>query len=164
MQFQSLDGGNKNLDPEESKQFSLGFVFQPVRDLTIGLDYFWIKVDGVISAGVADTAIIADPVTFAQYYFRNPDGFLSTDGSACPNPATCGYIDTRNQNLGNTKTSGLDLTSAYRMTTGIGNLQLNGNVTYLIDYEYQDFIGGTYNKNLGRYVGLVPVFRLQANA
>jgi iron complex outermembrane receptor protein len=163
VQFQELQGGNKNLKPEESKQFNVGIVLQPVRDLSVTLDYFWIKVDGSIGAVPAAT-IIADPTTFAQYYFRNPQGFLSTDGSSCPNPATCGYLDARNQNLGNVKTTGLDLQSDYRMTTGFGNLNLHGGVTYLIDYEYQDFANGPYNKNVGRYVGVGPIFRWQGNA
>ena len=114
---------------------------------------------------IASGPTAADPTTFASYYFRNPQGRLSTDGSACPNPATCGYLDTRNQNLGNVKTSGLDLTAAYRLpTSGLGNFQLNGNVTYLIDYEYQDFVNGPYNRNVGRYVGVGPIFRWQGNA
>jgi iron complex outermembrane receptor protein len=163
VQFQELQGGNKNLEPEESKQFALGIVFQPVRDLSLSLDYFWVKVNGQIGA-VPSSTIIADPTTFASYYFRNPQGFLSTDGSSCPDPATCGYLDARNQNLGNIKTTGLDFTAAYRLQTGAGNFLFGSNVTYLIDSEYQDFATGPYNKRINRYVGDQPAFRWQGNA
>jgi iron complex outermembrane receptor protein len=50
------------------------------------------------------------------------------------------------------------------MQTGFGNFLLGSNVTYLIDYEYQDFASGPYNKNLNRFVGIAPIFRWQGNA
>ena len=44
LQVNDLNGGNPNLEPEKSKQWSLGLVFQPIAPLSIGLDYFNIEV------------------------------------------------------------------------------------------------------------------------
>ena len=164
VQFQALQGGNTNLEAEKSKNGTFGLVFEPTRDLTLGMDYFWIKVDKQVGA-IPVSTIIGDPATFGQYYFRLPDGSLSTDGSACEDPATCGYIDTRNQNLGNTKTSGLDLNASYRLrTASAGMFTFSTNSTYLIKYVYQDYIGGPYNNNVNTFVGPYPTFRWQSNA
>lgn len=164
VQFQALQGGNTKLKAEKSKNGTFGLVFEPSRDLTLSMDYFWIKVDKQIGA-IPVSSIIGDPVTFAQYYFRLPDGSLSTDGSSCENPATCGYIDTRNQNLGNTKTVGVDLSASYRLrTASAGTFTFNTNSTYLLRYSYQDFIDGPYNNNISTFVGSGPTFRWQVNA
>ena len=164
VQFQALQGGNTNLKAEESKNATLGIVLQPIQDVNVGIDYFWIKVDKQIGT-IPVSTILGDPTTFAGYYFRLPDGSLSTDGSSCPNPATCGYLDTRNQNLGNTKTSGIDLNASYRLrTSGFGAFTFNTNTTYMRRFEFQDYIGGPYNRNIGSFIGGYPTFRWQSNA
>jgi iron complex outermembrane receptor protein len=163
VQFQQRQGGNKGLKAEESKNATLGMVFEPARDVSLGLDWFWIKVDNQIGT-VPVASIITDPTTFGQYYFRLPDGSLSTDGSACANPATCGYIDARNQNLGNTKVSGIDIRLNYRFRAGaMGDFTLASNSTWLHKYEYQDYVGGPYNRNINTFVGANPTFRWQSN-
>lgn len=164
VQFQALQGGNTQLKAEKSKNATLGIVFEPIKNLSAGVDFFWIKVDKQIGA-IADTTIISDPATFGAYYHRLPDGSLSTDGSSCPDVATCGYLDTRSQNLGNTKTSGLDFSGSYRLMAGAaGNYTFATNTTYLLKYEYQDYINGPYNQNISRYSGAGPIFRWQSNA
>ncbi|WP_228732425.1 TonB-dependent receptor domain-containing protein, partial [Acinetobacter baumannii] len=45
MQFDRQNGGNKTLDPEESKSFTAGLVFEPIKNLAFTLDYFNIEVD-----------------------------------------------------------------------------------------------------------------------
>ena len=49
LQVNELTGGNPDLKPEESTQYSFGLVFQPVPAVTFGIDYFNIKVENVIS-------------------------------------------------------------------------------------------------------------------
>lgn len=98
-------------------------------------------------------------------YHRNPSGNLSTDDSQCPNPANCGYVDLRTQNLGGLKTDGVDLTAAYRMRTdGLGTFNFGMNSTWVHKYEYQNSEGGEWNQNVGIFSGVGPVFRWQNSA
>jgi iron complex outermembrane recepter protein len=157
---QILDGGNKELKPEKSKNLSMGIVLEPVNNLSLGVDFWWIRLKNQI-AGLDEATILGDPVTFAQYIRRNPAGDLSIDSNACPG-TDCGYLDGRTQNLGNLNANGVDLSAAFRQNMGaMGRLNLGFNASYMAKYEYQDFIGGPFNQNVGRYVGEGPIFRLQ---
>src|SRR5439155_14212410 len=49
-QLTALNESNPNLKPEKSKQFSLGVVLEPVKDLSFSVDYFNIKItDGIFA-------------------------------------------------------------------------------------------------------------------
>lgn len=163
VQFQRLTGGNTDLKPEKSKNFTFGIVLEPVANLSVGLDWWWIRQTGTI-AGLVEETILGDPVTFAKYIHRNAAGDLSIDGFSCPGQ-DCGYLDNRQQNLGGTRTNGVDLSASYRMNLGAsGSLALGLNSTYVAKYEYQDFEGGPWNQNVGVYSGQGPVFRWQHTA
>ncbi len=163
-QFQALFGGNQNLDPEESKNLTLGVVFEPINNLTLGLDFYRIELEKQIGS-LNENEVFDDPVKYAALYRRNGAGNLSTDGSQCPNPATCGYVDLRTQNLGGLKTDGIDLSAAYRMrTAGYGNFNFAMNTTWVHKYDYQNSEGGEWIKNVGVFSGVGPVFRWQNSA
>lgn len=160
VQFQALNGGNKDLKPEKSKNYTLGIVLEPMANFSVGLDWWWVRQTGTI-AGLDEETILGDPVTFAKYIRRNSTGDLSIDGFSCPG-ADCGSLDKRQQNLGGVRTNGVDLSSSYRMNLGSsGSLTLGLNSTYVAQYEYQDYEGGPWNQNVGVYVGQTPVFRWQ---
>ncbi|CAN5842530.1 TonB-dependent receptor [soil metagenome] len=168
VQFMTLVGGNKALKPEKSKNFTLGFVFQPATDLTVGVDFWWITLRQQIG-GLVDTAVFGDPAKYAGLFHRAPDGSLSTDGSLCPG-ANCGYFDGQTTNLGGVKTSGIDLSADYRLRAGsLGNFNFGFNGTYVSKYDYQTEAGGQYFPNAGIYAGGIslssaqggPAFRWQ---
>jgi len=160
-QFQVLNGGNKQLSPERSKNGTFGIVLEPVKDLSITADYWSIRLTQQIS-NLNSFDVLSDPVTFAPYYFRNPSGDLAVDGSQCPNPVTCGYLDLRTQNLGDMNTNGVDLSASYKLRTrgyGLFNFAYNG--TWVHKYEYQNFVGDEMHQNVGIYSGSGPIFRWQ---
>ncbi len=160
VQFQALYGGNVDLEPETSKNFTLGLVFEPSANLSVGVDFWWIRLRDVIGS-LSFNTVLSDVDTFGRYISRNSSGDLSTDGFACPG-SDCGYLDLRTQNLGGVNTNGIDLSAAYRYSFGsMGRLTLGLNSTYVASYEYQDFAGGPWNQNVGVYVGSGPVFRWQ---
>ncbi len=162
-QFQSLTGGNLNLKPEKSKSTTLGIVFEPIKEANIGIDFWWIKVTDQIGS-LADTTVFGSPAQFASLFHRNSRGNLSTDGSECPDPASCGYVDLRTQNLGGLNSSGIDLSGSYRMQLGsFGSTQLRVQSSYISKYEYQDYAGGPWNQNVGIYSGTGPILRWQHN-
>ncbi len=161
-QFQALNGGNTNLKPEESTNWTLGIVFEPMPDVTLGADLWWLRVDQQIGSLSINT-IFSDPTTFGQYILRNGSGNLSTDGTSCPG-ANCGYVDLRTQNLGDLKTNGIDFSASYRYRTdGFGSFNVGYLATWVMDYEYQNFADGPWNQNVGIYSGAGPIFRWQHN-
>jgi iron complex outermembrane receptor protein len=163
-QFQQLSGGNQELNPEESRNLTLGVLFEPITNLTLGLDLYAIELEHQIST-LNENEVFADPAKYAALYHRNGAGNLSTDGSQCPNPATCGYVDLRTQNLGGIKTNGIDLTATYRMRTpSYGTFNFGMNSTWVHKYEYQNSEGGEWNQNVGIFSGVGPVFRWQNSA
>jgi iron complex outermembrane receptor protein len=160
-QFLVLNGGNANLQPEKSKNATLGVVIEPVKNLSLGVDLWAIELRNTI--GILSTdEIFADPATFASVYHRNAAGDLAIDGSQCPNPLTCGYIDLHTMNLGGTRTNGADLSANYRLRTpAYGTFALAMNTTYVHKYEYQNSEGGAWHQNVGVYSGGKAVFRWQ---
>jgi len=160
VQFQRLTGGNLDLQPEKSKSLTFGIVLEPMSNLSVGLDFWWLRVKNQISA-LTETTVFADPTTFAQYFKRNASGDLSIDGFSCPG-SDCGYLDLRQQNLGGLNTNGVDLSATFRQSLGsMGRLTLGMSSTYVSKLEYQDFVGGPWNQNVGVYVGSSPIFRWQ---
>jgi iron complex outermembrane receptor protein len=163
-QFQVLYGGNKNLQPEKSKNATLGVMIEPINNLTVGVDLWAIQMEHMIGV-LASEDVFADPALYAGVYHRNAAGDLSTDGSQCPSPTNCGYIDLRTQNLGGLKTNGIDLSATYRLrTAGYGTFTLSDNATWVHKYDYQNDEGGDWHKNVGVYSGAGPVFRWQNTA
>ncbi len=141
MQFKRQNGGNKSLNPEESKSFTAGLVFEPVKNLAFTLDYFNIEVDKQI-ATLSEAAIFADPVKYADKFVRNADGSLN-------------YIITTQQNLGGIKTSGFDVGLSWvspMTTTGRFGFNIDG--TYITDYKYQAEPDGDWKGVAGSYSGL----------
>jgi len=160
-QFMVLNGGNLNLEPEKSKNATLGVMFQPMTDLNVGLDFWWLRLKNQI--GVVGDDSLFDPTNYAlfsQYFHRNGSNQLSTNGNQCPG-SNCGYVDVRQQNLGGTNTNGVDITANYRLPTAVGTFTFGLNSTYVTKYEYQDFRDGPWNQNVGVYSGAGPVFRWQ---
>ncbi len=163
-QFQALFGGNKNLNPETSKNMTVGLVVEPVANLTLGVDLWSINLKHSIGTLNQDD-VFGDPVKYAALYHRTATGNLATDGSQCPDPTTCGYIDLRNQNLGGINTNGVDLSALYKLrNSGYGSYTFSLNSTYVSKYEYQNTEGGEWHKNVGIYSGVGPVFAWQHNA
>ncbi len=96
-------GGNPNLRPETSKQWSAGLVWEPTRTLSLGLDYWDIEMDGLIQPLEAPNVL--------RYYARFNDrihrGPAEPDYPSLPGPIT--GMDLSMSNLGETHTSGVDL-------------------------------------------------------
>ena len=162
IQPEVLNGGNKNLKPEKSKNATLGIVLEPAKDLTFGIDGWRVSYTNQINSLAISS--LTDPDLYGQftsYYHRNPEGLLSTDGSQCPG-ADCGYIDTRTQNLGGVIANGLDFSSTYKANLGsAGSLDFTYSSSWIHKYGVQNFKGDAYHNNVGVYFDGAPVFRWQ---
>lgn len=169
VQFQAYYGGNTDLKPEKSKSFTLGLVLEPAPNTTLTIDYWSVRVKNVIGSIAEEDLVNPDTyASFSQYFhYVQPGNVLPVSSRACldgPTSPSCGYIDERTQNLGETKTDGLDFGARYRVSSSIGSWTFDYAGTYVIDYEYQNYKGGPWNENVGVFSGAGPIFRWQHNA
>ena len=137
-QFDRMQGGNKNLKPEESTSYTAGFVLEPIKNLVFTADYYNIKVDKLIDT-VSDTLIFADPEKYADLFHRAADGRID-------------YVQTTLVNMGGIKTQGIDLSLNYiTPMTATGRFGFGIDGTYVIDFKKQDEKGGEWVDRNGSY-------------
>ncbi|RZT98226.1 TonB-dependent receptor [Rivibacter subsaxonicus] len=153
-QFLIQRGGNLQLQPEKAKNLTFGIVVEPVADLTLGIDFWWIKITNQITQ-LPEQLIFNDPVKYAARYQRDANGTLSPDGA---NP---GFVVAPNENLGDLNTNGIDLSANYRLRAAGSTFTFGFNGTYVNEYEYQREIGGDWVQNVGMFVDAGPIFRWQ---
>ncbi len=140
-QFTVTFGGNPNLKPERSTNFTAGIVLQPTRDVSASLDYFNIQLKDTIVNGVDPTVILSDLNRYGSLVQRGP----AQNGL----PGQIINILQTNLNLGTTKVSGLDLDVSARQGLGDwGTLTLTGSATYLIKYDTEN-LDGSFSGNVG---------------
>lgn len=159
-QYDLLTGGNRasgenGLKPEKSKQTTLGFRFDPVSELSLGLDWWQVKITNqVLSAGIPEQVGFAN---VAQYrnLFTNP----------YPDPAgyaTIAYAELP-MNGGYAKYEGVDWDFVYRSLTPIGRLGVTWTGTYMLKQEYTTSPGGQVQTDLGVFgPDQAVVFRVQS--
>jgi outer membrane receptor protein involved in Fe transport len=140
-QFNYLQGGNPNLEPEKAKTYTLGVVLTPMRNLSASIDYFDIKVDKTIS-NIDPTTIIDQCLsggTLCNLIQRDRLGTLWL--------LDTGRVVATNQNLGGTSTSGVDVSVNYNHPLGrMGTLGINFNGTWLRSLETEEIKGlGIYD-------------------
>jgi iron complex outermembrane receptor protein len=145
-QFNVQLSSSKALKPEKSRQFAFGAVFEPVRDLSIAVDYWAILKKDQIGVISGDT-LMAEPGLYAQYknrVKRTSAGFIS-------------YIETPVENLGELRTSGLDIDikSAVRLGS-LGRLGIGFASTYTLKYELQNGKGLPFTDYVGKSLGGNP--------
>ena len=139
-QFVTIGGGNPLLKPEKSLSKTFGILIEPTKDISIGLDAFFISLKDVIRTGVPIATILGDPVTYASYILRGPP-----DGNASGAGPILG-IQQALTNLGKTNVEGVDVDVKARVLNIDNNkltLRLNG--TYMSKHESQNLNGSFTN-------------------
>jgi iron complex outermembrane recepter protein len=154
-QFTTQLGGNPTLRPEESTNWTAGVVWEPVNWLSIGLEYWNVKIDNVIGIP-AETPIFSDMVAAeaAGLLVRYAPGSAGCQGAGAP-PLPC-PVNFGIQNLVNLttlKTSGVDLTFSVRPpATAIGQFTFAFNGTKYLEWKQQS-VGEAEVDLIGRYGG-----------
>ena len=148
-QFVSIQGGNPDLKPEKSEQWTLGMVFEPIEGLSIALDAFKINVTGLVNILNAAT-ILGDLNQYGQYVTRGP-----VDPNFPNLPGPISSIVTTNANLGATRMKGVDVDARYRLPKAeIGQFRLALNGTYYHSYNVQQ-LDGTWVGFVGTSSGTI---------
>jgi iron complex outermembrane receptor protein len=160
-QFTTITGGNPNLKPEKSNTFTLGTVVEPVKNLSIDLDSFWIYLKNQIVVGGLNYATILQNAQTATQFAN----LITRDATG-----TIVSISQTNANLFKSEVSGLDAELKYAIPMGdIGTVTLVGNGTYFYKYDAQNS-NGTWNGQLDRGLnnvsngGIISRFRYNATA
>jgi iron complex outermembrane receptor protein len=144
-------GGNPDLDPERSRTWSAGIVFEPIPSLTLSADYWNIRLKDQI-APLPEQTIFGNYPRYQNLFVYDPTG------------TRLDYVLGITDNLGELHTRGLDLSLLYRLPRNpFGNLSLSIDGTYVNKYEYQNERGGPFTQNAGRYADAAPVFRWRHN-
>jgi iron complex outermembrane receptor protein len=160
-QFTTITGGNPNLKPEKSQSYTLGLVVEPIKDLSIDIDSWWIFLKNQIVVGGLGYATIlqtaASAQEFASLINRNAAGQIVS-------------ISQTNANLFKSSLSGLDLDLKYRLHVGnTGMFTLYGNGTYFYRYVTQN-PNGTWSDQIDQGInqvsngGVISRFRYSATA
>jgi len=131
--FQELFYGNSNLQPEKSRQSTLGVMFEPSKNLTLGANYFHINIKNVIQLNGLPPQLAFDPATAAQYasmLVRFP-----ADPADPGLPGSINYVNTPSLNEGGWDMRGADLSGEYTFPeSDLGKFSIKSNGTY-----YQKF-------------------------
>jgi iron complex outermembrane receptor protein len=135
-QFTTITGGNPNLQPEKSLSYTLGVLFEPVKELSLSLDAFRVNLkDAIVVGGLSSTYFLANAERAKQY-----EAFIlrgAPDGNASGVGPITGILQT-NANLFKTQLAGVDVDAKYGMRFGGGNrvtARISG--TYLSKYDVQ---------------------------
>ncbi|MYM96168.1 TonB-dependent receptor domain-containing protein [Duganella vulcania] len=148
--------GSEGLQPEKSKQWTLGGRIEALRGLSLGLDLWNVQIrNQVLSAGVPEQVGFANPQQY-QRLFVNP----------YPDPAgytTIGYLQAP-INGGVANYRGVDWDFSYRNKSPFGDWKAAWTGTYMIKQNYTTQAGGDINSDLGRFgPDNGVVFRVQSN-
>ena len=151
-----LEGSGVNLGPEESENWTAGFDFVPagVLGLDLHASYFRIDYKDRIQAPINGAEMFSALALsyYAPFVTRDPDPALVrsffehpmfyTWGDPAPSPEqVAAIVDGRLVNIAGKKLSGLDLSAAYRWSSGIGDVVLNVGGTHMLDVK-ERVLGG----------------------
>src|SRR5207302_10960655 len=126
---------NKNLQPEDSRSFSAGFVYTPkyVPGLNISVDFWDIERTGVVAAFTAQQVLNSEAAGNLL-----PGEAVERD----PNTNEIDRILTTNQNFAAQEARGYDFTLQYQRQTSWGTFTSLTQATYLDEFLFPAFIQG----------------------
>lgn len=155
-QFTTQLGGNPHLKPEKSTNWTAGVLFEPAPRMSLGLDYYHIKVKDIIGTA-AEEAIFNDMVAaqaaglLVRYAPGSPGCPASEQVGGIPCPVQFGIQN--NINLTEITTSGVDVSVNFRPAPSpLGAFNFNFQGTYVFKWDQQEE-GGTVQHLIGTYAG-----------
>jgi len=165
-QFATITGGNPDLKPEKSLSRTLGFIFEPSREFSLGVDAFWIGLKDSITVGGLSPAFILSTAANAQQF----SSFIvrgAPDGNASGLGPIVGILATTS-NLFKQYVAGYDVNVLWRVfKSGSRSVVLRLDGTYLSAFDQQN-PDGSYTSGLDRALraggGVVPRWHHVASA
>ena len=162
-QLKIKQGGNPQLDPEKSHQYSAGFVLEPTRDVTFGADYFYVKQRQQIGIINGDTKI-TDYIDKFNAVTRTSSSIYSGDIATKVDPfsgvTVIDFVSSTFANVAEQITKGVDISARYRLPkTEFGQFTAGIESTYLISSKSRTKGQPNFTENVGLYAIFGPVVR-----
>lgn len=133
--------GAAGLKPEKSTQYSFGVRVDPLQGLSLGLDYWSVKVTNQIeSFGIAEQVAFNNPQQYATLFvnpYQDPAGFQTIALEQVP------------FNGGEASYSGLDWNFSYRIPVPIGMVRVDWTGTQMLKQQYTNGPGMPTLTDLG---------------
>ena len=135
----TLITSNPNLQPEDSRSFSGGFVYSPkyAPGLNISVDFWDIERTGVVTAPLAQQVLDGTAPGIVE---RDAGGFITR-------------ITLANENLGSQEARGFDFGLYYQRPTQWGTFTSQTQVTYLDEFLFPQFIFAEFGPRPGNLAG-----------
>jgi iron complex outermembrane recepter protein len=140
-QYDVFAGGNPELTPEESRQAMLGAVFEFSRQLSVGMDYWWVGIEDAFGQ-IEETEAFANPTLYPDAWTTFTDIGTGTTYLA--------YNQT-NINTGKEYYSGIDLNADGNWQIAAGRLRTQLVATYMLVNKLQLTQDGPYYRNISNY-------------
>ena len=134
-------GGNKDLKPETSKQWTLGFVVSPTDWASFSADLWEIKRNDLI-VELTPQQVIANYTTFPENLVRGSDGRLDGPG---------GYIRAGFVNADGDITRGLDLSANFNGMLSNGRWTASVDGTYIDSHRFRIFSTQPFVETVGKW-------------
>lgn len=154
---QITTGGD--LDPQSATNYNLGFVYEGESSFTTSMDYFIYNYKDLIQTGEDFQTIVDNECSTGNF---QPDSRVFRDAAGQLNNVTSSFV-----NIGEVKAAGIDWTGLYVLDDVLnGELQLNGNATYVTKFDIdQDGSGDAFDGagNRNRFIGFGSIPELRAN-
>ncbi len=147
-QYDVLAGGNPNLQPEKSRQATLGMRFEPSTAFSAGVDLWHVAIRNAF--GQLPEAEV----------FANPGAFLDSWGTKTDTGTGVTYLAFKadNRNLGKSYATGLDFDIVGRAkVAGFGDLTSQLAWTYMLREDEQTQKNGPYYSAIGNFAELNSV-------
>ncbi|WP_370663234.1 TonB-dependent receptor domain-containing protein [Massilia mucilaginosa] len=140
-----LSGGNNlsgssGLRPERSQQYSIGARFDPVKNLSLGLDLWSIKMKDQLTT-LPEQFPFADPAKFNNNFSIVFDQGIGANKLVTLLPTF---------NLAAARYGGIDWDNSYTIRTSLGKLDLKWNGTYMLKSEVE-VPGSPTESSVGRF-------------
>jgi iron complex outermembrane recepter protein len=134
-------GGNPDLKPETSKQWSVGAAFSPTKWLSATADMWEIKRNDLIYE-LTPQQVVANFTTFPQNFVRSADGTLTGPG---------GYIQAGYVNADGDVTRGVDLNLQMSTPIAAGRLTTSLDGTYVMSHKERVFATQEFTEYVGQW-------------
>lgn len=138
-QYDVVAGGNAQLKPEKSRQASLGIVFEPTTNMSVGADLWWVGIRDTFGQ-ISEREAFANPGRYPGSWTTQRDIATGVNYLA---------YNQSNLNLGKAYYSGIDLNIQGRANTPIGKLTTQLLATYMLREQVQLQPGEAYFNPIG---------------
>ena len=137
-QTEVLLSSNPDLDAEESTSFYIGAVFEPLKDFSVGIDYWNYDQDNIVSQNTQQTID------------ENDDTKVIRLDNADRTSPILGIFD-QYVNSANRKTDGIDVDIQYSWNTGVGKFHIKSTTTKVFSAKEKIRDTDAYIDYAGKY-------------